>query len=83
MLKVVLAVVYALGVAAGCVWVPFHARYPGGLSRPLGYGWLWAGPPPGHYTYLAQVDITRLSLTLLAWTALAGAAACVLSLKRR
>ena len=77
-----LLVIYALGVTAGCLWVPFHHKYPS-ADRFLGYGWLWIGPAVPSYQQAAQVDVIRLLFTLLAWTALNVAIGCVLGLRRR
>lgn len=79
LLKALLAI-YAVGICLICLWVPF--RTPGSneyASRFLGYGWLWAGPHNigGYAPAVAQVDITRIVLVLLAWSALNAAVALV------
>jgi hypothetical protein len=63
----VVGLFYALGVVALCLYVPWEWQGPGRRTA-LGHGWIW-NPPRIN----ASVDLTRVVLPLLAWTALAAA----------
>jgi hypothetical protein len=62
-----LVIVYLIVLAGACVYVPWTARLPRGMSRSLGYAFLWS--PPQDYV-AAAVDLSRILLELLAVTAL-------------
>jgi hypothetical protein len=69
---------YALTVAVVCLWVPWRASLGGGVTRFLGYGWVWTGPAEGptppYLGQLSVIDYGRTAAELLAITAVLGAA---------
>jgi len=71
--------VYALAVAAACLYVPWQADLDG-MTRDLGYGPIWT--KPSDYPTLSDVNYPRVVLEIVAITATAGAAFVVTVLVR-
>lgn len=68
---VAVAIAYLTLVALLCVYVPWERRFRG-AAQPLGYSFVWDAPGD-----VASVDVSRVTLTLIALTAALFAALLV------
>lgn len=56
--KVLIAVVAAIGLML--LYPPFHARLPNGVTKNLGYSWIFEPPMGGAWGSAGTVDVAML-----------------------